>query len=492
MYFEEGKNIMNCKVRIKTVLHLLTAITLLLSSGNLYALTSTGTESPATAEPLLAAPWAAAPLMAAPIAESEIDTSFYNQFPFVRFVFENDSLTMDDEAFMDAAAKIIFPVNKYNLPQNNPTLRILREQILPHINADSLQLVRIMLRGAASPEGSLRNNERLAKGRSKSLYDFLSAHLDHALADSLLLHNVESEDYRLLCIMMQQAGDPDYDEVQALCNEYLPQHDYISLKNSLKQAHGGKLWRRLLHDYFPQLRAARFVLYFAKYVPEPEFPERTRISMMPIRLEPESTPIDTIVPNVDLNVESQTEPRFMSISNNVLYDLSLTPNLRVGVQLSKHWSVGFTGSFLHFPRGNFTKTKWRHLLLSPNVRYWWKSAEKGPFVGANIMYSHFNAGYKDFVLYEGTEHERRQGDLVGLGAKLGYKWHLGGRWNLEVFGGLAAAHAWYDQFVLDEHGDRWIPTGNGKSFLLLPQPGLNIVYHIPLKQKSQTITNTNF
>ena len=35
----------------------------------------------------------------------------------------------------------------------------------------------------------------------------------------------------------------------------------------------------------------------------------------------------------------------VTLSNNLLYDATLTPNLRVGVRLSPHWSVGVTGGY---------------------------------------------------------------------------------------------------------------------------------------------------
>lgn len=173
----------------------------------------------------------------------------------------------------------------------------------------------------------------------------------------------------------------------------------------------------------------------------------------------------------------------LTISNNLLYDATLTPNLNMGVQVSPKWSVGVTGGFRHWPIGNLTKTKWRHLMIAPEVRHWTDSLQIGHFFGMNAMYSHFNAGYSDFVIYKGVKDERRQGDLVGLGAFYGYSWRLGKRWTLEAFGGLAVGYAWYDRFVMNSQGDDWDPIGDDKSVFVLPQLGLNIVYHIPLKSK---------
>ena len=182
------------------------------------------------------------------------------------------------------------------------------------------------------------------------------------------------------------------------------------------------------------------------------------------------------------------EAQNLTLSNNLLYDAMLTPNLRLGYapDSTSRWSYGFTAGFNPWPRGNLTKKKHRHLLLSPEVRYWTDSVNVGHFFGANVIYSHFNAGYTDMIIYKGVKDERRQGDMVALGAFYGYSWRLGRRWTMEAVAGLAVGYAWYDRFVINEKRTNWIPTGDGNSVFLLPQLGLNIVYSIPLRsQKKQ-------
>ena len=39
-------------------------------------------------------------------------------------------------------------------------------------------------------------------------------------------------------------------------------------------------------------------------------------------------------------VAQTAQAQKVTISNNLLYDATLTPNLRVGVKLSPHWSAG--------------------------------------------------------------------------------------------------------------------------------------------------------
>ena len=156
-----------------------------------------------------------------------------------------------------------------------------------------------------------------------------------------------------------------------------------------------------------------------------------------------------------LFITQSVSAQHVTLSNNLLYDAMLTPNLNIGYapDSTTHWSYGFTAGFACWPSGNFTKRKLRHLLLSPEVRYWTDSLKVGHFFGANFIYSHFNAGYTNLLLYKGVKDERRQGDLIALG--------------------------------VDEHGDYWLSLGSGKSAFVLPQLGLNFVYHFSAFSKKQ-------
>ena len=109
----------------------------------------------------------------------------------------------------------------------------------------------------------------------------------------------------------------------------------------------------------------------------------------------------------------------MTISNNLLYDATLTPNLRLGVSLSPHWSMGLTAGYRPWPTSDDTARKWRHLLLSPDVRYWRDSLQVGHFFGADVIYSHYNVADVNLLIYGGDKKQRREGDMVALGAFYG-------------------------------------------------------------------------
>lgn len=168
----------------------------------------------------------------------------------------------------------------------------------------------------------------------------------------------------------------------------------------------------------------------------------------------------------------------VTISNNLLYDAWLTPNLRVGFRLAPHWSVGLTGGYRPWPKSDEATRKYRHLLISPSVRYWKDSVDVHHFWGANIIYSHYNVGGITFPfgLYKSVRNERREGDMVALGAFYGYSWPLGRFWNIEALIGAAIGYTKFDRYECVHCGKK---LGSEKKLFGMPQAAINIVYNIP-------------
>lgn len=194
------------------------------------------------------------------------DTAGWKKYPFVQFVDKDSAVSISDERFYDISGKIVFPVNKYTLPTNSPILKVLENEVLPMINRDSLQLRQIMIRGAASPEGPLEFNRMLGDRRGRAFSDFINSRLDLPAEDNGYTRSIVAEDYINLCWMMREAGDPDFRRVDSICAAYYPDR-LGQLKRALQSEDGGILWNRLLRQYFPELRTARFVLFFNSPTP---------------------------------------------------------------------------------------------------------------------------------------------------------------------------------------------------------------------------------
>lgn len=183
---------------------------------------------------------------------------------------------------------------------------------------------------------------------------------------------------------------------------------------------------------------------------------------------------------------SKAEAQNVTLGNNLIYDAWLTPNLRVGVRTSEHWSLGLTAGYRPWPTSDETSRKWRHLLLSPELRYWKDSVNVHHFFGANLIYSHFNvAGIRfPFGLYPDVRNERRQGDLFAIGAFYGYSWPLGRHWNLEALIGAAVGYAKYDRYACGQCGTK---ISDESKIFVMPQAAINIVYNIPGRPRKQPV-----
>ena len=172
----------------------------------------------------------------------------------------------------------------------------------------------------------------------------------------------------------------------------------------------------------------------------------------------------------------------VTISNNLLYDAWLTPNLRVGLRLAPHWSVGVVGGYNPWPSDDHKSKKWKHLLVSPSVRYWTDSVNVHHFFGVNLIYSHYNVADVKFPfgLYKSVRDERKEGDLGALGVFYGYSWPIARHWNIEALIGAAVGYTKYNRYECGECGTR---IGNDHKWFVMPQAALNIVFNIPGRPK---------
>lgn len=195
------------------------------------------------------------------------DRSVYThdaKYPFI--VVTKDTVKvlppMSDEEFYGTSSGVVFETGVSDISDHDPFITLYRNEVLPYINSGHLQLKKIFIRGAASPEGSYATNQKLGRARSQALLDEISRDLRFQyLGADAEVSNV-TEDYTYLCLLMRNAADPDYDLVKKYYDEC--KGDEAKIKTRLRSAQGGRLWQRLLKEYFPQLRSARLILWFSE------------------------------------------------------------------------------------------------------------------------------------------------------------------------------------------------------------------------------------
>lgn len=102
--------------------------------------------------------------------------------------------------------------------------------------------------------------------------------------------------------------------------------------------------------------------------------------------------------------------RWATLSPNIGVDVSVTPYITAGVDLSmKMWNT-FADDFSP-----------KHISINPKARYWLKQPHYAHFVGAGLR----------FIAYEKTyDNVYSEGSLAALNFTYGYSFILTSRWNV--------------------------------------------------------------
>lgn len=411
-----------------------------------------------------------------------------SQFPYVFLL--SDSvvvpLPISDEDFYTHAQGVVFPVNKYSIPENNAWLRELQNKVEPWAREHGLELKYIELRGAASPEGPLDWNTRLATKRSASLRDTLRTifAVNYDLVSPTTPQH--PEDYSALIYQMRKKNDPDLALVEGIVKQY--DDDRAALKKELQTQGGGRLWRRLLREYFPNIRAARVVLYF-------KYRDDTRKSKAKTDIEPvlmlDSVPFtrkeleDLLtakvenIPLVPLEIQSTNEriPRreLLSVKTNLLFDFAYMPfgyndfcpipnvaieyyplhgHFTYGAMFDCPWWKGGVANHKYFQARNYTA----------EMRYYFRSGDvdkrgigngaafKGVYLSAYANAAMYGIGWgdkKDIDVPGTMDGHGWMGEGAGAGLGVGYVVPLSkkGHWRLELSAQFGVFWTKYDPYV---------------------------------------------
>lgn len=157
-----------------------------------------------------------------------------------------------DSIFIQNSRPIKFVVNRINISDQDREW--ITDVLIPELQRLGDSGV-VFGRAAASPEGPYDNNRRLANQRRASVDALLRS---YGIGTDHIQYDVVAEDYDLLYTMMLLKHDAKFHDVDSLITLYAD--DTQRLKAAMKQHDGGKLWRYLLKEYFPKLRAVRIIV----------------------------------------------------------------------------------------------------------------------------------------------------------------------------------------------------------------------------------------
>ena len=164
---------------------------------------------------------------------------------------------------LNGSANISYRVNKTDIDPtyiNNPReLRKILGSIDSVMNDTTSAVLRVWLKGYASPEGSLASNTRLSQGRTESLRQLLKER--YHFPDSIFLTAFCAEDWDGLRAYADTAALPHADDVRALLRQG---GDADAREKRLAQRFPED-YRLLLENCYPLLRRTEFRIDYTCY-----------------------------------------------------------------------------------------------------------------------------------------------------------------------------------------------------------------------------------
>lgn len=294
------------------------------------------------------------------------------------------------------SVKIFFRQGKINLDptlsDNQWALNRIADTLRSNYADSAYQLRKILVVGAASPEGSPGINRWLSEKRADVLFNHLSKYA--TLPDSLKSSRFIGPDWKgLLKLAKHDSLLPFREETLSLLSQIAGEAEagigtqsnrQGSQQGRIRSLRGGIPYQYMYKKYFPSLRASQLFLWYNR-VHKPLIP-----STMPewkiVKLS-----VDTTITSDSIHIEpiliEPGQPRklhYVALRTNMLYDALLMPNIGCEMYLGKSWSVA--ANWLY----GWWKTDrhhwyWRAYGGDIAVRKWLgKAAEEKPLTGHHI------------------------------------------------------------------------------------------------------------
>lgn len=326
----------------------------------------------------------------------------------------------------------------------------------------ALQIRSVRVVSGASPEGSSEINRSLSERRSAAIRSYLEKRgsLEGYAFD------VESRgvNWEELAALVESSDMPNRDEVLEILYhtpEFVIREGEVvdSRQRQLGMLHGGQPWHYMEERFFPELRASGVHVVFETGEMEASSPEPVVPSCDTVVAEHRDTVEvvrrDTVV--VPGPVVPSRKPFYMALKTNLLYDVTLVPNIGAEFYLGRGWSLG--GNWMYaWWNSNKRHNYWRLYGGELEIRkYFGRHAAEKPLTGHHLeLYGQLFT--YDFEL-GGTGYMggKPGGSLwekcnYAVGVEYGYSLPVGRRLNLDFVIGVGYWGGEYHTYdPVDDH-----------------------------------------
>lgn len=195
------------------------------------------------------------------LSENEDQIGRYKNLAFVPdFLYVQPKATGAKTRTLSGSAFINFPVNRWDiLPErkdNASELGKITSSIDSVKNDTDIKVTRLSIKGYASPEGSYKNNERLAKNRTESLKAYVSKLYD--FDKDFIQTDSEPEDWAGLRELVVNSGLQHKTEILDLIDKDM---DADKKDQTIKSKYPSE-YATILNEYYPSLRHSDYEIEY--------------------------------------------------------------------------------------------------------------------------------------------------------------------------------------------------------------------------------------
>lgn len=352
----------------------------------------------------------------------------------------------------------------------------------------------IVILGSASPEGSSRNNDRLAEQRAASLKKYIITNYP-GLCDEQIVVIPRGENWDGLESLIEKDKNVPYRaELLRILRSGLAREEQ---KRQIAAVGGGRPYKYLQQHIMPQLRGGiSSMIYFRdRPMAAPDTVKIVRVDTVlvekKIYVQHESelsqgssatpgTPGSSASP---LPRSKEKKTFYIAIKNNLLYDAALLPNLSVEMPFGREykWSAAIEGDWSWWNSGASKYNYHRIQMAGVEVRRWFWNRSKNPLNGWYAGLYGYGGDY-DIRLFAKKNSDVGQQSLLSYSAGLtfGYAMPIGRRLNLEFGAGIGYFGGEYKKYDVNDCREGVFPVLGiyRRNYFGLTKASVSLVWHI--------------
>ncbi len=426
---------------------------------------------------------------------------------------------------------------------NNSAVRDAAFELMDILRDKDTRLLSVYVCGSASPDGLWQDNVNLSRARTSATAEYL--HHVTGIPLNMIHQKSLNEDWDRLYEMVEASDINHRDEVLTIIRTM----DWGARKTALQKLDGGRVWRVLLDDFFPQLRCVRIGFYClwepdkpymtcpeTKRIEAPEEPEcevveevvnpepkvvsrvdtvyvRDTIYYMketvyiPQNHVPETTARNTYETFRSEKVRKERvmhdTPWMLGFKTNLLGDAIAVPTVGAEIQLADKLSLDLQGFYTTYNYFNVQDENTNVYGFTPELRFWpgGRTMRKGQFIGLHARCAWYTFEWKDGLLYQNGPEEQWEGNYLNagnatpawcVGLTYGYSLGIGkkGHWGLEFL--LGVGYANYKQNIAAYSNGGWRPVEHqDKNHFGITRAGINFTYRFSVRKVKPSYYDNN-